>query len=75
MADLGLWTQVTADGQDGYVMSEFIAIEEHVEHEAVLRHRLIADADVKALQEAMIALGYLAGEASGVLRYRHHLRL
>ena len=66
VADLGLWTQVTADGQDGYVMSEFIAIEEHVEHELFYDIGLIADADVKALQEAMIALGYLAGEASGV---------
>ncbi|HIQ82043.1 MAG TPA: peptidoglycan-binding protein, partial [Candidatus Pullichristensenella stercorigallinarum] len=63
--DLDGWTKVAYGERDGYVMSQYVSITTETSYDLFYDKDLIAETDVKTLQQALISLGYLTGNASG----------
>ena len=66
LAELGEWTQVDHNGTVGYVMSQYISVSEEYEYDVFYDVDPVSEAQVEDLQKALIELGYLTGEATGV---------
>ena len=62
----GEWTHVRYGGTDGYVMSQYINVVTTTGAVPCYGTDIVSGDDVRALQEALISLGYMAGEPSGV---------
>ena len=62
----GEWTQVRYGEQVGYVMSQYISVETTTTTTPQYGADIVSAGDVRALQSALISLGYMSGTPSGV---------